>query len=355
MPITLQWSSEGYFYATQIAQFGLSHYSKNLTEPEPTRRVLENGDDHQANWSVPKNSSVIRVLNANSTFIVNFTTSNSFDSAIFLELDHTLDFLLSIDLFLIPNSSFIVTMQSRSEQQHIYFIHYILADFSITVQDVNIYIGLGLNSSSKWKHLTRDLFIDVQKGAAAMFSNRKIKLRRGELKVVRLSFHGSGAFDNLTLSSSEHIQQFYDAAEWFIKNQNQSTGGWSIPVRRKLSSGFEDLQPGWLSAMSQGHGISLLSRAYYHSGGNKKYLRAAVNALKPFKVSSSQGGVLAKFMGKLNWYEEYPTTPSSYVLNGFIYSLLGLYDLKQISPKTKGGREAAQLFETGLESLKVEN
>jgi heparosan-N-sulfate-glucuronate 5-epimerase len=190
VPQTTQWNSEGYFYATQIAQFGLSHYSKNLTEPEPTRKILEDGDVHQANWSTPRESNILRNYVADISFVVNFTTSNLFDSAIFLELDHTLDFLLSIDLFLTPNSSLIVTMQSRSEQQQVYFIHYILADFSITVQDVNIYIGIGLNSSNRWKHLTRDLFIDVQKGAVAMFSSRKLKFRRGELKVVRLSFHG---------------------------------------------------------------------------------------------------------------------------------------------------------------------
>lgn len=351
VPQTTQWNSEGYFYATQIAQFGLSHYSKNLTEPEPTRRCIEDGEIYQANWTVPKDSAIQRNHVVNATTIVNFTTANQFDSAVYLELEQTLDLLLSIDLFLTPNSSFIVTMQSRESQQ-VFFLHYILADFSLTVQDVNIYLGIGVNSSNRWKHLTRDLFIDVQKGAIAMYSNRKLKMRRSELKVIRISFHGTGAFDNLTLSTSEHIQQFYDAADWFLKHQNQSTGGWAIPVRRKLASGFEDLPPGWYSAMSQGHGISLLARAFYHSGGNRKYLRAAVNALKPFKVPSSQGGVLAKFMGILPWYEEYPTSPASFVLNGFIYSLLGLYDLKQISPKTKGGKEAAILYEQGMESLK---
>lgn len=43
VPISTQWETQGYFYATQIAQFGLSHYSKNLTEPEPWKKVcIEN-------------------------------------------------------------------------------------------------------------------------------------------------------------------------------------------------------------------------------------------------------------------------------------------------------------------------
>lgn len=39
VPISTQWQATGYFYPTQIAQFGLSHYSKNLTDPEPRKKV----------------------------------------------------------------------------------------------------------------------------------------------------------------------------------------------------------------------------------------------------------------------------------------------------------------------------
>lgn len=351
VPISTQWESQGYFYATQIAQFGLSHYSKNLTDPEPTRKVIEDGDINQTNWIIPANSSVIRNVSFNHTSVVNFTTTNQFDSAIYVDMDHVLDLLLSVDLLLRPNSSMMVTMQNRETQQTFY-LHYILADFSLTVQDANIYHGIGFGAVNRWKHLARDLFIDVQKGAVALYANRKLKMRRSELKVVKIAFLGAGSFDNLTLSTSEHIQHFYDSAEWFVRHQNQSTGGWAIPVKRRLANGFEDLPRGWYSSMSQGHAISLLARAFYHSGGNKKYLKAAVNALKPFKVPSAQGGVLARFMGLLPWYEEYPTTPGSFVLNGFIYSLLGLYDLHQVAPKSKGGKEAGLLFDQGMNSLK---
>lgn len=51
-----------------------------------------------------------------------------------------------------------------------------------------------------------------------------------------------------------------------------------------------------------------------------------------FRVHSSEGGVLATFLNKFHWYEEYPTKPPSFVLNGFIYSILGLYDLMSIAP-----------------------
>lgn len=32
MPLSSQWSSDGYYYPTQIAQYGLSHYSKHIAD-----------------------------------------------------------------------------------------------------------------------------------------------------------------------------------------------------------------------------------------------------------------------------------------------------------------------------------
>lgn len=50
-------------------------------------------------------------------------------------------------------------------------------------------------------------------------------------------------------------------------------------------------------------------------------------------------------------YEEYPTSPASFVLNGFIYSLLGLYDLNATVPASLS-RDAGHLYEQGMISLK---
>jgi heparosan-N-sulfate-glucuronate 5-epimerase len=102
--------------------------------------------------------------------------------------------------------------------------------------------------------------------------------------------------------------------------------------------------------MGQGHAISVLSRAYYHSG-DEKYLQAAVRGLRPFRIPSHNGGIATYFLNKYVWYEEYPTTPASFILNGFIYSLIGLYDLKSIA-LGKDADEAKKLFDQGMNSLK---
>jgi len=67
VPVSTQWESQGYYYPTQIAQFGLSHYSKNLTEPEPRRTLLEDAErDLSAHWVVPTGASVSRILDAHT-------------------------------------------------------------------------------------------------------------------------------------------------------------------------------------------------------------------------------------------------------------------------------------------------
>lgn len=332
-------------------------------------QVFEDGDQNQSEWLIPNGSNFTRASETNAqqnNNVIIFSTGSQYDNAISLQMDHVLDLVLSIDVNLLPNSSLMITLQNRETHQ-LFYMHYITSDIILTVQDDNFYYGIGIANTATWKHLTRDLVIDLQKGIQqipasvsssysgnAIVSNTdklmKKKLRRSDIRITMISLLGNGKFDNLTFSTTEHIAQFYDAAEWFVRNQNIKTGGWQNPVKRKLSE-FAELKQGWYSAMGQGHAISLLARAYYHSNGNSKYLRAAINGIKPFRVPSRQGGVLAKFMGKYDWYEEYPTTPASYVLNGFIYSLLGLYDLNATAP-TNLSREAGQLFDMGLISLK---
>jgi heparosan-N-sulfate-glucuronate 5-epimerase len=103
----------------------------------------------------------------------------------------------------------------------------------------------------------------------------------------------------------------------------------------------ETLQPGWFSAMAQGQAMSLLVRAYYITG-HTTFLQVARRALWPFSVPVPKG-VLGSLDGP--WFEEYPSAHPLHVLNGFMFSLLGLYDLAPYS------RKAAHLYWAGRRSL----
>lgn len=339
VPISTQWEVQGYFYPTQIAQFGLSHYSKNLTEPEPRFKIIEDGSTHYSNWS----GMVVR-----ENGIVEY--SSQAGGIITLNLDHVLDFIMSVDLQLSyrDNSSLVVVLQNR-EKFETWILHYSCQAPTIFSLDAEVYYKINCDEG-QWTHLTRDLLVDLQKGLSIQNKPKK-KFSRSKYKVTKIILEGRGKLDNLTLATSRHLDQFYAAANWLVRHQDPGTGGWLNIVRRRWGPpGMKDLLPGWLSAMGQGHGMSVLARAY-HTSRDPIYLKAGLEALRPFHTPSEKGGVLAKFFGGYPWYEEYPTQPSSFVLNGFIYSLIGIYDLLTLAPK-ENRNEAKVLFEQGMESLR---
>ncbi|NLT05436.1 MAG: hypothetical protein GXY03_03905 [Solirubrobacterales bacterium] len=123
----------------------------------------------------------------------------------------------------------------------------------------------------------------------------------------------------------------------------QEGGVWRYAFPFTVGGMGETLEPGWISAMSQGLAMSLLTRAYEMTG-RRVYLRAAVRALRPFRTTVPRGGVVRRYEGR-PWYEEYPTPTPSYVLNGFGFTLLGLYDLAAHSA------EARKRFRGGYAAL----
>src|SRR5260370_9661573 len=98
--------------------------------------------------------------------------------------------------------------------------------------------------------------------------------------------------------------------------------------------------------MAQGVAISVLTRAYRITE-DSDYLQSATRALLPFTKNVDDGGVRRGFSlasgtsAAGNFYEEYPTRSySAFTLNGFMFALIGLYDLSQIP-----NQDAGLLFE----------
>jgi hypothetical protein len=133
------------------------------------------------------------------------------------------------------------------------------------------------------------------------------------------------------------------AARWLVRRQRPD-GGWRYAFPFTVR-GFPPLRRGWISAMAQGQAMSLLWRAHRLSS-RRAFRRAAVRAVRPFRRSVADGGVVADFDG-VPWYEEYPTRPGSHVLNGYLFSLLGLYDVAPWS------RTAGRLLRRGVASLRA--
>lgn len=155
VPLSTQWQTQAYYYPTQIAQFGLSHYSKNLTDPEPRKKVklhrrryvyfamktiydfqiIEDAEKDQSEWIVPKGSNLTRQYDGNVySNVVSYTTPSLYESAVMLPLDHVLDLVMSVDVLLKVNSSSLIVMLQNRETKKTFNLHYIVADLMLSIQ-----------------------------------------------------------------------------------------------------------------------------------------------------------------------------------------------------------------------------
>lgn len=347
VPVTSQWNANGHYYPVQVAQFGLSHFSKNLTLGKPRVLKLEDGSLQQEHWNILNyHSSDVNVKSVKEETLKpdNLVLLIEGNSVVFnVKKKKFSDLHLGFTFKALSNISITVTVQAFETGQDLK-VYYTSSDEDIVVQGGVVYYGIG--SESIWKTLIRDIGVDLQKSQAILGKKLTAKSR---FRITRILFKGKLYLDDVTISSSAHEYQFNVAAKWLVQNQDDK-GGWPVQVTRKLSNGELVLKPGWYSAMAQGQAISLLCRMYLASK-DSIYLETAIKALNLFYVNSTDNGIRTYFLDRYVWYEEYPTVPSSFVLNGFMYSLFGLFDLKMTCQRRECQRAAA-LYDDGIKSLK---
>jgi len=205
--------------------------------------------------------------------------------------------------------------------------------------------SLGPANLTNFLHIILDLSTYSTKALALTYKERRSESKKFVFLPLSITFFGS--FDikreSIKQQNSAHYEMFFNTIKWLLKNQN-SVGGWPVQVSR-FADNRPTLKTGWTNAMSQGHALSLLTRAY-HLTSDKQYVDVGRRALNIFSMNSSKGGVLNKLFG-YDWYEEYPTTPGTFVLNGFLFSLIGLYDFSAVD------NSSLPLFNRGIESLKI--
>ena len=131
--------------------------------------------------------------------------------------------------------------------------------------------------------------------------------------------YGLGAYDLYMMSGQiKYRESFMRATEWAVHNQEKN-GAWDTFKIIGSSTPF--------SSMAQGEGASLLLRAYLETG-DRKYYHAAQNAIEFMCKSIAEGGC-AEYEGDSLRFKEYLEKPV--VLNGWIFSIWGLYDFCKVS------------------------
>lgn len=148
-------------------------------------------------------------------------------------------------------------------------------------------------------------------------------------------------------SSPEIEIKFKNVIEWCLQNQTED-GGWPFTFDHLF---FKDrvalTKAPWYSALSQGMMISALTRATTKMDFN--YRKSIHKSLDIITKNVNNGGVKRLVFDRYSFFEEYPTEPASYVLNGFMFCLIGLYD----GHKMTGESCYKDALDDGLNTLEV--
>ncbi len=151
--------------------------------------------------------------------------------------------------------------------------------------------------------------------------------------------YGLGAYDlYLITKEKKYLDKFDLCVEWTMNNQDDN-GGWKT---------FEYETPDRpYSAMAQGEAISLLTRAYIQDN-NEKYLNKIKKGIKYLTKSLEDGGV-ACYRNDSIYLKEFVDRPV--VLNGWIFSIFGIFDYLLLFPNDK---EIRNFYNSTLKTLSNE-
>jgi len=140
--------------------------------------------------------------------------------------------------------------------------------------------------------------------------------------------------------------RFLNFPRWFETNAEESHKYGARWLTKVPLPQYRNQDP-WQSAFSQARAVNILLRGYQITN-NKDWADLAELALIPFSLPVSEGGVTS-FTDFGAFYEEYTASIPTLVLNGMIFSLLGVYDYIRVFPQHKSAHD---IFSRGIRTLK---
>lgn len=147
---------------------------------------------------------------------------------------------------------------------------------------------------------------------------------------------------NLYLNSrrEDDLNEAKRHGDWLVSNLKKNSKGVEIWPHDFSWRYRENLLPGWYSALAQGTGLSLLVRLY-KATLDEKYLDTARRAYAALLAPVESGGVQFVDDSGDIWLEEYVVDPPTHILNGFLWTLWGVWDYYLLTRE----KSALELFE----------
>lgn len=198
--------------------------------------------------------------------------------------------------------------------------------------------------TKEWYEYSQDTHVKVYN--SAQLDENGIALANGKYNAVTISQYGLNAYGRyITENNEEYLEVAIKQADFLLEMQDKETGNYYYDYDYAVYGSDEVLKAPWNSAMAVGNTLSLLTRIYYVTE-DEKYLDAAINSLKPLTLDVEDGGLVSYLFGH-KYYEEYPTNKGNFALNGFMFTLIGLYDFYTVT----GNELAGRLYNEGIDTL----
>lgn len=151
--------------------------------------------------------------------------------------------------------------------------------------------------------------------------------------------YGLGLYDlYLQENQADYLKKFINIANWAIEKQEEN-GMWDC--MGQLKDKAHETQ----SAMCQSEGASVLLRAYVETK-DTKYYDCASRAIE-FMIKDKEEGGTCYYENGRPIFQEYVSSYNLSVLNGWIFSLFGLFDYTRINKEEK----YKTILENSLEAM----
>ena len=195
-----------------------------------------------------------------------------------------------------------------------------------------------------WRGLDDFSYPRDENGLPQVNLGRKVGLRYHPITIAQ---YGLFNLQEYVRNDEEHfLNVALRAANWLVDNIQDwkaDIGAWIFD----FDLGFYGTRAPWISGMAQGQGLSLLLRVHGLSP-DEHILDVTRRAFEAFLHPVAEGGVVARFPDGGIAFEEFPTQPSSLVLNGNMFALLGIHDYASFWDNIA----AKELFEAATAALK---
>jgi hypothetical protein len=183
----------------------------------------------------------------------------------------------------------------------------------------------GCRSSLHYYIYSEHLFFDMMELDNNGIPCHRTRTLRRFYNPAYVAWYGLMKLEQCLRSGKAASEEFFLQKTWLVDHavhRRDRSVVWYFPV--DFQEGKALLKSPWISAMIQGLVISVLIRAY-RLKPDPSLLDLCHAALQVYRKDISEGGIRTNTNGHF-LFEEYPAYPLPRVLDGFLFSLLGLYD-----------------------------